>query len=209
MQDPSEDEDEVQAPRPFPPPRRSCSPRRPRSRRTAVAWASVPVSAPVSRSASRRSEAAWAKASSAAARSRAWPATRRPAATSGRRCSSDGLPGVARHLRVRDLVPPLEQARLIDGRAGARLLRWMRAASLWGAVPREANMRYLPSSSCGCPKKGPEATTKIVGWHVENAATGFACYYPPDFCADGRGREDQGARGDARRDEEPVARQAR
>jgi hypothetical protein len=35
----------------------------------------------------------------------------------------------------------------------------------------------------GCPKKSPEAAQKIVGWHVENATTGFACYYPPDFTA--------------------------
>ena len=39
----------------------------------------------------------------------------------------------------------------------------------------------------GCPKKSPEAAQKIVGWHVENATTGFACYYPPDFTASGEG----------------------
>jgi hypothetical protein len=43
-------------------------------------------------------------------------------------------------------------------------------------------MRYfLALLLCGCPKKGPDATQRIVGWHVENAETGFACYYPPDF----------------------------
>jgi hypothetical protein len=34
----------------------------------------------------------------------------------------------------------------------------------------------------GCPKKAPN-DSKIVGWHVENAESGFACYYPPDFGA--------------------------
>jgi hypothetical protein len=48
-------------------------------------------------------------------------------------------------------------------------------------------MRYLPILVlCGCAKKPPE-DTKIVGWHVENAETGFACYYPPDFSAMGEG----------------------
>ena len=43
-------------------------------------------------------------------------------------------------------------------------------------------MRYLSVLVlCACAKKAPEANKKIVGWHVENAETGFACYYPPDF----------------------------
>jgi hypothetical protein len=49
-------------------------------------------------------------------------------------------------------------------------------------------MRYwIALFLCGCPKKAPEATTKVVGWHVENASTGFACYYPPDFTVLGEG----------------------
>ena len=51
-------------------------------------------------------------------------------------------------------------------------------------------MRYLPLLVlCACPKKAPEANSKIVGWHVENAETGFACYYPPDFASMGEGEK--------------------
>jgi hypothetical protein len=51
-------------------------------------------------------------------------------------------------------------------------------------------MRYfLALLLCGCPKKAPDSTKKIVGWHVENADTGFACYYPPDFAALGEGEK--------------------
>src|SRR4030095_2863647 len=51
-------------------------------------------------------------------------------------------------------------------------------------------MRYLSVLVlCACAKKAPEASQKIVGWHVENAETGFACYYPPDFTVLGEGEK--------------------